>query len=52
MPELGIDGAAVGECPSRNRGGNLLQRFEMGCRIAITPSMIGNDGDALLEELD
>lgn len=51
MPELSIQGRAVGGGPGRDFFRNLLEGFKVGGTIPVAPFMIGNDGDPAAEKL-
>ncbi len=52
MPESRIDRPGLGGSPCGDLSGYLFERFQMPARIAIPPSVIGDDGLAVAEEVD
>lgn len=52
VAELGVHFGAVRGGPSRNFLGNRLQGGEVSGGISVSPSVVGDDGDAAAEQGD
>lgn len=52
VAKLRIDVASIFLMPCSDGFGNFAQGIEVACRIAVAPSVIGNDGLAALEQID
>lgn len=52
MPQARVGLVAVGGGPGGNFLRNVFQRIEMSGSVAVTPSVVGDDGLAATEKLD